>query len=40
MLTDTSNEQIRNGLVRYLDKVQFTWFNNKKEMKIIAIRTK
>ena len=30
MLTDVNDEEISNGVVRYLDKVQCKWFNNKK----------
>jgi len=40
MLTDTNDEQVRNGVVRYFDEVQCKWFTNIKEMKIIVIRTK
>jgi hypothetical protein len=39
-LSCASKDQIRNVIVRYLDKVKCKWFNNTKEMKIIAIRTK
>ena len=40
ILTDTNDEHIRNDVVRYLDKVQCKLFNNKKEIKIIAVRSK
>jgi hypothetical protein len=39
VLNYANKDQIRNVVVRYLDKVKCKWFNNT-EMKIIAIRTK
>jgi hypothetical protein len=39
-LSYANKDHIRNVVIRYLDKVKCKWFNNTKEMKIIATRTK
>jgi hypothetical protein len=40
VLSYANKDQIRNVVVRYLDKVKYKWFNKTKEIKIISIRIK